>query len=111
MNDIPNAPDPAIEALEDELDSVYARLADYENVGGESLPGDVVWRMSDGEHPIRVFREYRGLSIEQLAEAAKTTPVEIANMEAGERVDLTILKHVARALKVDADDLIPWSQD
>jgi len=38
MNDIPNAVDPAIEELEDELDSALAKLALYENVGGESLP-------------------------------------------------------------------------
>ena len=39
--------------------------------GKEAWPDEVVTRLLDGENPVRVFREYRGISQTALAKAAK----------------------------------------
>ena len=111
MNDIPTGPEQVIQELENQLDAALFRLAEYEDIGTEAVPLSVIKRMSRGERPIRVWREYRDMSVQDLATAGSTTPEEIALMERGERVDLRIARNVARALKVDVDDLVPWSQD
>ena len=36
----------------------------------EAIPDAVVGRLLDGENPVRVWREYRGLSLRSLAERA-----------------------------------------
>lgn len=72
----------------------------------EIISAAVVDRLLAGEPPVRVWREHRGLTQTQLAEAAGVTQSMVAMIERGDRrgtVDtLTI---IARALKVDLDDL------
>jgi DNA-binding XRE family transcriptional regulator len=101
-----------IEELEDRLDAALLKLARFEQANGESIPFAVVQLLSNGGVPTRIWREYRGLSQEELARAARV-PVElVAQIEAGkEDAPLRSMHALARALSVDLDDLVPWTTD
>lgn len=91
-----------------EYDRIKARIERGEE---ESIPAEMVARLVAGENPLLVWREYRGLTQAQLAEAAGVGQSYIAMIEAGERQgSVTKLRAMARALKVDVDDLIQESQ-
>jgi len=51
----------------------------------EAFPAQVADRLVDGENPIRVFREYRGLTQQQLAKAAGIARPYLAELEAGKK--------------------------
>jgi DNA-binding XRE family transcriptional regulator len=94
------------EMLEDIQDYDVAKLA-IEQGKEERVPADVVNRIIDGENPIRVWREHRGLSASRLADACKVTVSAISQIESGKRKpSLDTLKAIAGALTVDVDDLI-----
>lgn len=96
----------AAEMQEDiaEYDRIKARIERGEE---ELLPAEMVRRLVAGEHPLLVWREYRGLTQAQLAEAAGVGQSYIAMIEKGERQgSVPKLRAMARALKVDVDDLI-----
>lgn len=72
----------------------------------ESFPLALVDRLLAGESPLKVYREYRGLTQEQLAKAAGITRNYLAALQAGKRTGtIAILKKLATALRVDVDDI------
>lgn len=100
------------EALEDHLDSVLLKLARIEQANDEAVPIAIVQRLWDGEVPITVWRAHRGLTREQLAEAARVPAEVVAAVENGkEDVPLRVMQALARALDVELDDLVPWPDD
>ncbi len=62
------------EMLEDirEFDAAKSALEKGED---ELIPAEVVYAILDGENPIKVWREYRGLTQQQLADAVGTIDV------------------------------------
>ncbi|MGH8554338.1 MAG: helix-turn-helix domain-containing protein [Gammaproteobacteria bacterium] len=73
----------------------------------ELLPADIVHRLVEGENPMLVWREYRGLTQGQLAGAAGVRQSYITMLERGERQgSVTKLRAIARILKVGVDDLL-----
>jgi ribosome-binding protein aMBF1 (putative translation factor) len=101
--------DAIVEAAEDAADvaavqKFRARLASGEE---ELLPSDVVNRMIAGENPIRVWREHRGLKMNELAERAGIKAPYLSQIESGKR-DGTIdtMRRLADALGVAVDDII-----
>ncbi len=73
----------------------------------ESFPDDMVRRLVAGAHPLKVHREYRGLTQSRLAAEAGTSPTYISQIETGRRTGSTKLwRRLARALDVDMDDLL-----
>ncbi len=98
-----------IEALEDTadtqaIDDFYARLARGEE---ELLPARLLDRIINGENPIRVWREYRGLTLETLGADCGVTKAFLSQIENGKRSpSIALLKKLAAALAVDVDDLI-----
>ena len=73
----------------------------------EALPQAVAQRLLNDEAPLRVWREYRGLSQTQLAEAAGVTQAMVTMIETGRRKGQTsTLKRLADALEVGVDDLL-----
>ena len=94
-----------LEALED-LEDIQACLA-AENDNSESFPFDLVKRIADGENTIKAYREYRKISQNALAKKLKVSRQYISQIEAGERKGTaTLLKRIAKILKVDLDDLV-----
>ncbi|MGD0769015.1 MAG: helix-turn-helix transcriptional regulator [Tepidisphaeraceae bacterium] len=72
----------------------------------EAFPSDVARRLVAGESPIRVFREHRGLTQEQLAKAAKIARPYLTEIEAGRKEgSVSVLRAIAAALKLDLDDI------
>jgi DNA-binding XRE family transcriptional regulator len=99
-----------IEALEDLLDAAHMRLARMEQANDEGIPGAIVRRLVEGIPPLTVWREHRGLSREALAAAAGVPVALVEAIEAGkDEVRLQKISAIARALRIDVDDLVPWS--
>ena len=97
------------EAAEDLADlQAYDRAKAALDTGEEELiPADSVERILDGESPVRVFRDLRGLTQKDLAETSGVNRVYIAEIETGKkRGSANALKALAEALRVSVDDLI-----
>lgn len=72
----------------------------------ELVPAEFANRLIAGESPVRVYREFRGLTQVALGEASGVNRVQIANIESGaKRGSIDTLKKLAGALGVSLDDL------
>ena len=72
----------------------------------EFFPSDLADRLVRGESPIRVFREHRGLTQQQLAKSAKVARPYIAELESGRKKgSVGVLKAIAAVLAVELDDI------
>ncbi|MCU7906475.1 MAG: helix-turn-helix domain-containing protein [Candidatus Thiodiazotropha sp. (ex Epidulcina cf. delphinae)] len=77
--------------------------------GDEGLiPAETANRLLSGdEHPLKVWREFRGLTQQALADQAETTKAYISQIESGKKTgSVQMLLHLATALNVDMDDLV-----
>jgi len=71
------------------------------------VPDAIVGRLIDGENPIRVWREHRGLSLRSLAERVGTSPSVLSDMETGKSEGRpAVLRRIASILDVSLDELI-----
>jgi len=87
------------ERLEAQI-GVAAARADY-------LPGALVDRLLDGESPVRIWREHRGLSARRLAEMSSVSAGYLCEIEAGRKPgSSTALHGIAQALRVPMETLI-----
>jgi len=78
----------------------------------EVVPDEIVNRLLAGEAPVKVWREHRGLTQAALARHSGVSQSYVAMLERGARQGTTHkLGHLARALEVDVDDLVPQSSD
>lgn len=99
-----------LERLEDAEDIASAKLVAERIARGEEelVPGAVVRRLVEGENPITVWREHRGLSVSGLAERAGISQSYLSQIESGKREGrISVLSAIARSLSVDLDDLLP----
>lgn len=94
-----------IDQLFETLEELEARAAYVATRGEEKLPAAAVQRLCRGESPIRVFREYRGLSTAELAARAGLSQSEIERGRKPGAPDA--LSSLAAALDVTVDDLAP----
>lgn len=97
------------EAAEDLADlQAYDRAKAALDAGEEELiPDEYVGRILDGENPVRVFRDFRGLTQQALADASGVNRVYIAEIETGRKPgSAKTLKAIAAALGLSVDDLI-----
>ena len=73
----------------------------------EAFPSEVASRLVSGENPIRVFREYRGLTQQQLAKTVKIARPYLAELEAGRKEgSVTVLKALAKVLRLELADIV-----
>ena len=97
-----------VEAAEDladvrAYDEVMRRLASGEE---ELVPAELVNRILDGENTLRVWREYRGLTVKQLAERAGVSAPFVSQIETGQREgSVETMRKLAEVLKISLDDL------
>jgi DNA-binding XRE family transcriptional regulator len=95
----------AAEILQDIRDYDEAKKAIED--GEEVVPGEVVYAILDGANPIRVWREHRGLTQRQLAEAANISTPYLSQIESGKRTGSTeVLSTIAEALGLSLDDIV-----
>ncbi|MXX74812.1 MAG: helix-turn-helix transcriptional regulator [Holophagales bacterium] len=108
---IPKAEYQRLSAVEEDHADIRAVLAVQARVDAgteELVPAAMVSRLIDGESPLRVWREYRGLSQAALARTADTSRVQIVDIEAGRRTgSVRTLRRLADALGVGLDDVVP----
>lgn len=104
----------------DEWQKLQARLEDMEDIADarilsariasgddETFPGTFVEQLLSGKHPLKVWREYRGLTIGSLATACKVSAPAVSQIESGKRKpSAALLKHLADVLKCDMEDLL-----
>ena len=87
-----------------------ADLAAYQEAKAreeEAFPLDVAERLVAGAHPIKVFRENRGLTQAELARLVGLSPMYISQIETGRRGGSTkALRRIAAALDIDLADLV-----
>lgn len=74
---------------------------------GERIPAEVINRILDGENPVKVWREFRGLVQKELAAKAGISKAYLSQIEIGKRTGrANVLKAIADALGVTIDELI-----
>ena len=73
----------------------------------ETVPHAIVQRLVMGEQPVKVWREYRGLTQAAVARAVRITPAYLSQIETGVREgSVRVLTALARTLQVDVEDLV-----
>ena len=97
------------EAAEELADiAAYDRvMADLAAGHEEMIPESFVKRLIEGESPLRVFRDLRGLTQQELAQASGVNRVQIAEIEARRKSgSVETLRKLAAALALTIDDLV-----
>ena len=73
----------------------------------ELIPAEFADRILDGESAVRVWREYRGLSVKELASSANISAAYLSQIEGGSRNgSLATMKALAHVLSLDVGDLM-----
>ena len=93
------------ELLEDirDFDAISAAI---ERGDEELIPAEVVNAILDGKNPVKVWREYRGLTQQQLADAAEISKPYISQIETRKRTGTTnVLSAIAKALDVSLEQI------
>jgi DNA-binding XRE family transcriptional regulator len=73
----------------------------------EAFPFTLFDAVDGGENPVRVFREYRGMTQRALAAAAGIKPAYLSQIESGSREgSIKTLKALAHALNVPLEMLV-----
>lgn len=90
--------------------SVAADTALFDTVraadDGFRIPAAVAHAILDGEHPVKAWRDQRGLTQEVLAEQAGISKAYLCQIETRKRVGaLKTLKALAKALAVGVEEL------
>ena len=90
----------------DEMDIAVARRV-LEDADEELVPFELVERIAAGVHPVRVWREYRGMTASNLATQSGIAQSYLSDIETGKKLgSAKALKRVAIALGIAVDDLI-----
>ena len=107
---IPKAEYERLCAVEEDLADLQDALAVQARIDAgveELVPWDVASRLIDGEPPVRVWREHRGLSQSALARVSGVHRVQVADIEARRKTgSVQTLRKLADALEVAVDDLL-----
>ena len=101
--------DRLLELAEDRSDILAAERAEERRQAGEEyVPAELVNRVMDGENPLRVWRQYRKLSLKQLSEESGVGLSYISELERGlKNGPGQVWAKLARALKVSVEDILP----
>jgi ribosome-binding protein aMBF1 (putative translation factor) len=95
-----------IEAMLEELQDMRDLDAALAKPDRHMIPFEVTSAILDGTSPIRAWREHRGLSQGDLAQAAGIDLTQLRVMEEGDRSGApAALRKLAQALHVQLDDL------
>ena len=95
--------------LEDTDDRAAVRASLARKAAGkdDALPVALYRRIRAGEHPVRIWREHRGLGLNALARAAGISAPYLSAIENGAKPgSATALKKLANALAIDMDELV-----
>ena len=86
-----------------EAEKILARV----RAGEETWPAELVYELWETDSRIRTYRNYRKLSVSDLAAAAGISQPYLSEIESGKKTgSVDVLKRIAAALKVDRDDIV-----
>lgn len=94
-----------MEEIEDIQDArkISAAIA----AGEETFPADFVKRLSSGKSRLKVWREYRKLTLAQLAKACGVSIPAISQVENGKRTpSVDLLVKLSKALRCEMEDIV-----
>jgi len=78
----------------------------------ETLPAEVVHAILDGENSIKAWREYRGLTQQQLADSVDISKPYLSQIETGKRTGMPeTLSAIAKALSITLDQAVIFEED
>ncbi|CAK0739807.1 XRE family transcriptional regulator [uncultured Gammaproteobacteria bacterium] len=97
-----------------EYDALVARLEDLEDIAaaasartGITLPSAFADRIMEGEHAVRVWREYREISLTELAERSGISKGYVSEIETGKKPgSVEAYKALAQTLNTSVDWLL-----
>ena len=96
-----------LEGAEDRVALLQHALAKASGSLPEPLTVDEATRLIDGEEPVKVWREKRGMTQRTLAAAAGVSHGVLADIERGTKTgSVDTLRKLAHELKVDLDTLV-----
>jgi len=96
----------AIEDVEDIRD-IEKNLRRIQQNKETVIPGEITFAILDGGNPIRVWREYKKIKLNELAKIVGISASYLSQIENGKRnPTIDTLKLIATALKVDSEALI-----
>ncbi len=105
--DVVVVPRARYDEIEELLEDRAALATFHRTRDEESFPREVANRLMDGDNPVRVFREYRGLKAAALAERIGKSPSYLSEIETGKKPgSARVLRLIADALGVDLDNLV-----
>ena len=88
------------------IDRTIQNVIDISLDGGEQFPHEVVKRLVDSESPVKVFRQYRDMTQDALAAAAKVSTGYVSQIEHGmRRPSQKVLAAFATFLELNVEDL------
>ncbi len=91
---------------QDAVDAALMQRA-LEDPDQELVPFELVKHIAHGDHPVRVWRDYRGKKAAELAAAAGIAASYLSDIENGRKPgSVKALKRIANALNVTVDDLV-----
>ena len=98
-----------LELAEDQADIAAAERAELRRAQGEEyVPFELVDAIINGENALRVWRKYRGLTQDQLAEKANVRKATLSEIENGKAQGKpAIWRAFADVLNVTVDDILP----
>ncbi len=93
---------------EDLMDSIAAeKIMARIRAGEETWPAELVYELWKTDSRIRTYRNYRKMSVSDLAAAAGISQPYLSEIESGKKTgSVDVLKRIAAALKVDLDDIV-----
>ncbi|MFL0693636.1 MAG: helix-turn-helix domain-containing protein [Agrobacterium tumefaciens] len=72
-----------------------------------SWPAELVYELLETDSRIRTYRNYRRMTVSDLAAAAGISQPYLSEIESGKKTgSVDVLKRIAAALKVDLDDIV-----
>ena len=73
----------------------------------ELIPSEVVYAILDGENAMKVWREYRGMSQQEVAEKAEISVPYLSQLETNKRKgSLEVLSAIAKALNISLENIV-----
>jgi len=89
----------------EDYDSAKAALKHGDD---ELIPSEVIYAILDGGNPIKIWREYRGLSQHEMAENIGISVPYLSQLETNKRKgSLKVLSTIAKVLRVSLDHIVP----
>jgi DNA-binding XRE family transcriptional regulator len=91
-----------------DVQDFYSAKAALERGDEELVSSEVVYTLLDGENPIKVWREVRGLSQQETAENAGISVPYLSQLETNRhKGSVGVLSAIAKVLKVSLERIVP----